>query len=116
MVIGPRDKCMKVKPLDESRRADLSKSRSKQRMSIVNTNRWCKIHNSGENHFGSCGWEGNHITKDLRAEEDLGHHFPEGRVAEIYAVRGKTLQEKVKETKLSFEIPESQRAKGVEDL
>jgi hypothetical protein len=28
MVVGSRDKCMKVKPLDECRRVNLSKSRS----------------------------------------------------------------------------------------
>jgi hypothetical protein len=67
------------------------------------------------NHFGVCGWEGNQIVEDLRAKEDPGRRLPEGRVAEICAVRGKTLREKVKEAKLSFEIPEARRAEGAED-
>jgi hypothetical protein len=42
---------MKVKPLDERRREDLSKPRSKHGSSIVKTDRWHMILNSEENHF-----------------------------------------------------------------
>jgi hypothetical protein len=42
---------MEVKPLDEQRREDLLKPRSKQGTSNVNTERWHMIHNSGANHF-----------------------------------------------------------------
>jgi hypothetical protein len=50
-------------------------------------------------------------VKDPRAEEDLGRRFPEGRVAEIYAIRGKTLWDIVKEAKLIFEIPKPEESK-----
>jgi hypothetical protein len=54
-------------------------------------------------------------AEDLRAKEDPGRRFPEGNMAKICAVGGKTLQEIVKEVKLRFEIPEARRDEGAED-
>jgi hypothetical protein len=44
---------MKVKPLDERRRVELSKSQSPKGLSSIKTDKWCMIHKYRENHFGS---------------------------------------------------------------
>jgi hypothetical protein len=64
---------------------------------------------------GVFGWEGNQIAEDPRVEEDLGYRLPKGCEAEICVVWGKTLCEKVKEAKLSFEIPKARRVERTED-
>jgi hypothetical protein len=84
MVVESRDKCTKFNPLNERRKADLSKSRS------LKVSRDCPLSRliGGTRSttlkritLRVCGWEGNHIAKDSRVEEDLGCWLPEGCVA-----------------------------------
>jgi hypothetical protein len=92
--------------------SELSKSKSKQGLSIVKTVRWCTIHNSEANHFKSL-WLGRkrdrQRSEDRRRSRTSIARRTHGR---NMCSSGKTPLEKVNEAMLRFEISKVRRLEG----